>query len=91
MSCTELPRAAREDILRDIATWPLALEDVAHRQTRLRRNGNGDSQTNEENASEPEFAPAARRKRERRQKTELRRLHHLARRKAKRKQTAAVP
>jgi hypothetical protein len=35
MSCTELPRLAREDILKDLSSWPLALEEVAHRQTRL--------------------------------------------------------
>jgi hypothetical protein len=33
-------RAAKEDILRDLASWPLVLEDVAHAQSRLHR-GNG--------------------------------------------------
>jgi hypothetical protein len=40
MSCTESPRRAREDILPDLASWPLALEEVAHAQTQL-RNGKG--------------------------------------------------
>jgi hypothetical protein len=40
MSCTELPLAAREDILKDLASWPLVLEEVARGQSRLRR-GNG--------------------------------------------------
>jgi hypothetical protein len=29
---SELSRAVKEDILTDIATWPLVLEGVAHRQ-----------------------------------------------------------
>jgi len=41
MSATELPREVREDVLRDIASWPLALDEVAHRQTRLPRRRNG--------------------------------------------------
>jgi hypothetical protein len=40
MSCTELPRLAREDILKDLSSWPLALAEAAHRQSRLAR-GNG--------------------------------------------------
>jgi hypothetical protein len=43
MAATEIPRKVREDLLRDLATWPLALEGVAHRQTRLSRNNNGDA------------------------------------------------
>jgi hypothetical protein len=35
MSCEALPRSAREDILRDLATLPLILEGVAHSQSRL--------------------------------------------------------
>jgi hypothetical protein len=46
-AATEMPRKVREDLLRDLATWPLAVEDVAHRQTRLRNNGdNGDAHEN---------------------------------------------
>jgi len=41
MSATELPRSVREDVLRDIASWPLALEDVKARQSRLPRRRNG--------------------------------------------------
>jgi hypothetical protein len=37
MSYDALPRAAREDILKDLSSWPLGLEEVAHRQTRLPR------------------------------------------------------
>jgi len=37
---SELSLAAKEDILRDLSSWPLALEDVAARQSRLPR-GNG--------------------------------------------------
>jgi hypothetical protein len=40
MWCSELPRVAREDILRELSGWPLALEEVAARQSRLPR-GNG--------------------------------------------------
>jgi hypothetical protein len=42
MSATEIPREVREDVLREIATWPLALEEVSHKQSALprrRRNG----------------------------------------------------
>jgi hypothetical protein len=47
MSATEIPRNVREDVLREIATWPLALEEVADRQTRLprRRNGRKDDES----------------------------------------------
>jgi hypothetical protein len=31
MSAAEIPRAVREDILREIATWPLAVQETAHR------------------------------------------------------------
>jgi hypothetical protein len=37
---SELSRAAKEDILRDLSSVPLVLKEVAHRQTRLPR-GNG--------------------------------------------------
>ena len=40
MAASEIPRQVREDLLHDLATWPLALESVAHRHTRLPR-GNG--------------------------------------------------
>jgi hypothetical protein len=33
MSCQTLPRSAREDILKDLSSWPLVLEDVAHCQS----------------------------------------------------------
>jgi hypothetical protein len=53
MAATEIPRQAREDLLHDIATWPLVLEDVAHRQTRLLRNGdNGDAHLDNGNDSD---------------------------------------
>ena len=35
MACGELSRAAKEDILKDLSSWPLALEEVAHAQSRL--------------------------------------------------------
>jgi hypothetical protein len=47
MSCTELPRLAREDILRNLSSWPLALQEVAHRQSRLAR-GHGNSNGGED-------------------------------------------
>ena len=37
MSCTELPRTAREDLLRDLASVPLVLEETADRQSRVPR------------------------------------------------------
>jgi hypothetical protein len=36
-SATEVPRTVREDLLRDLSSWPLSLEEVAHRQSRLPR------------------------------------------------------
>jgi hypothetical protein len=80
----------REDLLHDLATWPLALEGGAHRQTRLPRNTG-----HEENGSEScdyERSGTAQRiaENQRKQKSEAKRLHRLARRKAKPKQTAAV-
>lgn len=33
MAVTSLEREAKEDILRDIATWPLALKETQHAQT----------------------------------------------------------
>ena len=39
-SATEVPRTVREDLLRDLSSWPLSLGEVAHRQSRLPR-GNG--------------------------------------------------
>jgi hypothetical protein len=44
MARTELPRETREDILRDLSSIPLVLEDVASRQSKLpRRNGQKDT------------------------------------------------
>ena len=40
MSVQGLSRREKEDLLRDLSSWPLALEDVASRQSRLPR-GNG--------------------------------------------------
>jgi hypothetical protein len=70
IAATEIPRNVREELLHDLATWPLALEGVAHRQTRLLPRNNGhDANTadgnNEENGSDyerPGTAPAHRRK-----------------------------
>jgi hypothetical protein len=33
-SASELPRTVREDLLRELATWPLALEEASHATTR---------------------------------------------------------
>jgi hypothetical protein len=54
-----LARPEKEDILRDISSWPLALEGVAHRQTRLQRNNNGNGQTPEENENDERPRTAA--------------------------------
>jgi hypothetical protein len=67
MAATEVPRQVREDILRDIATWPLALENVAHRQPRLLRGNNGDddetgSETDDDISHEKSGTKAARRR-----------------------------
>jgi len=43
MAADEIPRSVRKDVLRDIASLPLILEEVAHAQTRFplpRGNGN---------------------------------------------------
>jgi hypothetical protein len=60
---SELSRTAKEDILRDISSWPVVLKDVAQRQTRL-RNNNGNGQTPEENDNDerPRTKTAHRRK-----------------------------
>jgi hypothetical protein len=42
MSVTGLSRHEKEDLLKDLASWPLALQEVAHRQTRLPARGNRD-------------------------------------------------
>jgi hypothetical protein len=36
-----MTRESKENFLHNLASWPIILEDVAKRQTRLRRNGNG--------------------------------------------------
>lgn len=40
MSVGGLSRQEKEDLLKDLSSWPLALQEVAHAQTRLPR-GNG--------------------------------------------------
>jgi hypothetical protein len=40
-SATEVPRNVREDLLRDLATWPEAIKETVSRQTRLPRRDNG--------------------------------------------------
>jgi phage terminase Nu1 subunit (DNA packaging protein) len=35
----DIPRRVKEDLLKELASIPLILEEVAHGQTRLRRNG----------------------------------------------------
>jgi hypothetical protein len=49
MACDELSRAAKKDILMDLSSWPLALEEVAHAQGRL---PNGKGPRSEEDQSE---------------------------------------
>jgi hypothetical protein len=49
MSAQGLSRQEKEDLLKDLASWPLALEEVAHRQTRLPR---GRGKRHEEDQSE---------------------------------------
>jgi hypothetical protein len=44
MSATELPRIVREDLLREISTWPLALEEATHAQTRIKAADNAQGQ-----------------------------------------------
>jgi hypothetical protein len=41
MSCSELPLAARQDILKDLSSWPVVIADTARKQTRFRRAKNG--------------------------------------------------
>jgi hypothetical protein len=47
---SELSRPAKQDILRDLSSWPLALEEVSTRQTKLSRRGN--AQAPKEDGSE---------------------------------------
>ena len=42
LGCTALPREAREDVLRDIASIPLVLAETAHAQARLPRGSRKD-------------------------------------------------
>ena len=48
---SELSREFKEDVLRDLASVPLILEDVASRQSKIARNGNGKRPNGEENES----------------------------------------
>jgi hypothetical protein len=41
MTVQGLSRQEKEDLLRELSSWPLALEDVAHAQSRLPRRGKG--------------------------------------------------
>jgi hypothetical protein len=41
MSVRGLSRQEKEDLLKELSSWPLALEDVAHAQSRLPRRGKG--------------------------------------------------
>jgi hypothetical protein len=45
-SATEVPRNVREDLLRDLATWPEAVKETVSRQTKYPRSRDG--QTREE-------------------------------------------
>jgi len=46
---SELSRPAKEDILRDLSSWPLALQEVSDRQTKHSRRGNGQAPKEEGN------------------------------------------
>jgi len=46
-SATELPRNVREDLLRDLATWPEAVKETVSRQTKYPR-GLVDGQTGDD-------------------------------------------
>ena len=49
MSVQRLSRQEKEDLLKDLATWPLALEEVAHAQSRLpHKNGEAPEQDGSE-------------------------------------------
>jgi hypothetical protein len=39
---SDLPREACENFLHNLSTWPLRLEEVATRQSKLRTGGNGE-------------------------------------------------
>jgi hypothetical protein len=53
-AATEVPRQVREDLQRDLATWPSALQGAAHRQTRLLLRGSNNGHDHDENGSESE-------------------------------------
>jgi len=46
-SATEVPRTVREDLLRDLATWPDAVEETVSRQTKYPRSRDGQEQDEE--------------------------------------------
>jgi hypothetical protein len=37
MAAQEVPRHVKEDLLKDLSSWPIVLEEVAHAQSRLPR------------------------------------------------------
>jgi hypothetical protein len=49
---SELSREIKEDFLRDLASVPLILEDVASRQSKLALNGNGKRPNGDENKAD---------------------------------------
>jgi hypothetical protein len=49
-SATELPRNVREDLLRDLSTWPDAIKETVARQTKFPRGRDG--QTGDDNQGE---------------------------------------
>jgi hypothetical protein len=52
MSVQGLSRREKEDLLKDLATWPLALQEVADRQTKLPSSRRGNGQTLKEDGNE---------------------------------------
>ena len=47
-----VPRSVKEDLLKELASIPLVLKDVAHSQSRLPRRGKGKRNGDDEDASE---------------------------------------
>jgi len=52
MAASEIPRSVKDDLLKDLSSWPLVLEDTAHRQTKLPARANGREDGSEDRNSD---------------------------------------
>jgi hypothetical protein len=55
MAASEIPRSVKEDLLHDLATWPLAVKAVAARQSRLPRGDNNGQEPDEDGSQSSDY------------------------------------